>query len=74
MARHRRQQLIARGGDPAVVEELVELTRSLAERWDKPATAVDDDDSGDDVADEALTEVEDLDPALVADLQGDEEE
>ena len=74
----------AKGGDPAVVEELAERVRSLADGWDQPATpdepvaAADDlgtDAAQDDLdgATDPLTEIEDLDELLGRDPQPDAE-
>lgn len=74
----------AKGGDPAVVEELAERVRSLADGWDQPATpdepvaAADDlgtDAAQDDLdgATDPLTEIEDLDELLGRDPEPDAE-
>ncbi|MEN8706237.1 MAG: DUF6457 domain-containing protein [Nocardioides marinisabuli] len=68
----------AKGGDPAVVEELAERVRALADGWDQPATAAADNiDGTDDAEDELdgaadpLTEIEDLDDLLGRDPEPD---
>nr|WP_246305418.1 DUF6457 domain-containing protein [Nocardioides marinisabuli] len=74
----------AKGGDPAVVEELAERVRALADGWDQPATAAADELDGpdgpggtDDAEDELdgaadpLTEIEDLDDLLGRDPEPD---
>ena len=72
----------AKGGDPAVVEELAERVRSLADGWDQsaapdePVATADDlgtDAAHDDLdgATDPLTEIEDLDELLGRDPEPD---